>query len=61
MKELKEKTGFVDWNNEGRREYYAVFAKSFKERTKEPNAILFDIKDVEKIIAKADAQKADPV
>ena len=61
LKELKEKTGFVDWNNEGRREYYAVFARSFKEGTKEPNAMLFDIKDIEKIIAKADAQKADPV
>lgn len=41
--ELKEKTGFVDWNNEKRREYYAIFAKSFKEKIKE--AYCFDLKD----------------
>ena len=47
---LKEKTEFVDWHNTNRNEYYAVFAKSFKERITEPGIMLFDIKDIEKAI-----------
>jgi len=47
---LKEKTEFVDWNNNNRKEYFAVFAKSFKERVTEPNIMLFDLNDLEKAI-----------
>ena len=43
--ELKEKSKSVQWNNGMRKEYYAIFAKSFKEKIKEPNLILFDIDD----------------
>jgi len=44
--ELREKSRFVEWNNEKRKENYAIFAKSFKEKTTEPNLMLFDLKDL---------------
>ena len=47
LNELKEKSKFVKWRNEKRKEYYAIFAKSFKEKTKEENLFLFDLKDLE--------------
>jgi len=46
LEELKEKSKFVDWNKDKRKEYYAVFAKSFKEKIKEDNLMLFDLKDL---------------
>lgn len=49
---LKEKAVTVDWNNENRNEYYAVFAKSFKEKIVEPNVMLFDIENIENVIMK---------
>ncbi len=48
LTELKEKTKFVMWNNDKRKEHYAIFAKSFKEKVAEPNLTLFDLKDIEK-------------
>lgn len=47
IKELKEKAVHVEWNNGTRREYYAVFAKSFKERISEEGVVLFDLKEME--------------
>ena len=44
--ELKEKSKSVQWNNETRKEYYAIFAKSFKEKIKEPGVMLFDLDDL---------------
>jgi hypothetical protein len=49
LAELKDKAKFVQWNNENRKEHYAIFAKSFKKKIKEPNVRLFDLKDMEKI------------
>lgn len=48
LADLKEKAKFIQWNNDVRKEYYAIFAKSFKEKVKEPNMILFDLTDLEK-------------
>ena len=45
--ELKEKAKYVNWHNQDRKEYYVVFAKSFKERIREKNIMLFDLKDME--------------
>lgn len=45
--ELKEKTKFVDWNTDNRKEHYAIFAKSFKEKIKMPDLMLYDLKDLE--------------
>lgn len=47
LSDLKKKAALVQWNNDKRKEHYAVFAKSFKERIKEPDVMLFDIKDFE--------------
>ncbi len=52
LAELKEKSKYVQWNNESRSEHYAVFAKSFKEKIKEPNILLFDMSDFEKMFQK---------
>lgn len=49
LAELKEKAKFVQWDNEKRKEHYAIFAKSFREKIKEPNLMLFDLKDFEKV------------
>lgn len=45
IRELKEKSKLVEWNNEKRKEYYAIFAKSFSEKIKEPDVMLFDLRD----------------
>lgn len=46
LQELKEKSKFVDWNTDKRKESYAIFAKSFKKRIKD--CYCFDLKDVSK-------------
>ena len=48
IKELKEKSKYVDWYNNERKEYYTIFAKSFKKKIKQKNIYLFDLKDLEK-------------
>ena len=48
---LKEKTSYVKWNNEYRKERYVILAKSFKEKNlEEENVLLFDLKDPENLI-----------
>lgn len=48
LKELKEKAGHVKWHNGKRKEHYAIIARSFKQKIKEPNLLLFDLQDLEK-------------
>jgi AAA+ ATPase superfamily predicted ATPase len=48
FEELKKKARYVDWNNNTRKERYAIVAKSFTKRTE--HAICIDLKDLEKII-----------
>jgi uncharacterized protein len=50
--ELKEKSKYVNWNNENRIEHFAIFAKSFKNKIKIKNLKLYDLKDIEKSISK---------
>lgn len=50
LNELKEKAKLVDWKKEKRKEYYAIFVKSFRRRIKEKNLLLFDLKDLENIL-----------
>lgn len=45
---LKAKAGHVEWNKGKRKEYYAIFAKSFSKRAKD--TMCFDLKDVEKLL-----------
>ena len=49
LNELKEKAQYVRWNNGMRKEYFAIFAKSFKEKIKEPRVMLFDLQDMDKL------------
>lgn len=44
--ELKEKAKYVKWPS--KKQYYAIFAKSFKRKIKEKNVFLFDLKDIGK-------------
>ena len=51
LAELKKKSGYVRWNNEDRKENYALFAKSFKDKDiEEENVQLFDLKDIENLM-----------
>ena len=48
---LKGKTGSVRWNDGRRSERYAVFAKSFSEKTTEDgNVLLYDLNDIRKLM-----------
>jgi len=50
LQELKEKANYVEWHKNERKEYYAIFAKSFKNRVKERNVFCFDLNDIEKLL-----------
>ena len=49
LAQLKEKVQYVEWHKDNRKERYAIFAKSFKEKIKEPDLdlTLFDLTDIE--------------
>jgi len=47
LQQLKEKAQYVKWNTNKRKEYYAIFAKSFKKRIEEKNVLLFDLNDID--------------
>ncbi len=52
-RELKEKSERVNWFNDERREYFAIFSKSgFKPELKNKDIILFDLKDIKKSLSK---------
>ena len=46
--DLKEKAQHVTWFNNARKEYFAVFAKSFYKRSE--NCLCFDLHDLEKML-----------
>ncbi len=48
--ELKAKASYVQWNSGKRKEHYAIFAKSYKEKIKTQDEMLFDLKDIEKAL-----------
>jgi AAA+ ATPase superfamily predicted ATPase len=54
-KELAEKAQHVQWNNEKRKEYFAIFARSFSKRIEEfegRKVFCFDLRDLEKSVEK---------
>jgi AAA+ ATPase superfamily predicted ATPase len=51
IQDLKKKAKFVPFK--GDKEYYAVFARSFKKKIKEDNVFLFDINDMEQLLMMA--------
>jgi len=55
ISKLKDKAQYVEWNNEKRKENYAVFAKSFKKKInvfEGKKVYCFDLKDMEKELKK---------
>lgn len=55
LQELSEKAKYVKWNNENRKESFAVFAKSFNKKINEFNGKkvhCIDLKDIEKALKK---------
>jgi AAA+ ATPase superfamily predicted ATPase len=50
LQELKEKAQYVDWNKNERKEYYAIFAKSFKNKADDKNVFHFGLKDIEECL-----------
>lgn len=49
FEELKKKARYVDWNNNTRKEHYAIVAKNFSKRT--GHAICIDLNELEKIVS----------
>jgi len=47
---LKEKSRLVRWNENNRKEYFALFAKSFNKKIDQKNLFLFDIEDLKKAL-----------
>lgn len=52
LEELREKSKFVDWNKNKRKEYYAIFAKSFERKIGGEDVFYYDVKDIEKVFEK---------
>jgi len=50
--ELKEKTKFVQWNNEKRKESFCIIAKSFKKKLNKDDCLCFDLDDLGKVFNK---------
>jgi hypothetical protein len=52
-RELAEKANYVQWENEKRKEIFAIFAKSFSKKIKEfegRKVCCFDLRDIEKVV-----------
>lgn len=49
--ELKHKSSFVQWRNNSKK-YYIIIAKSFKNKIKEEDVLLFDIEEMKRSIYK---------
>ena len=48
LRELKEKSKHVQWQQNEREEYFCIIAKSFIKKIEEKNVLLFDLKDLQK-------------
>lgn len=49
---LKQKAQLIEWNKGNRKETYAIFAKTFRERVQGKNVMLLDLTDIEKAFSK---------
>ena len=48
--ELKEKSKYVQWSDENRKEQFCIIAKSFKRKLDKKDCLCFDLKDIEKMM-----------
>jgi hypothetical protein len=39
----------VEWRKGRRKEHYAIFARSFKEKVKEPGVMMVDLDDLKRV------------
>lgn len=46
LKELKEKSRYVDWNIQEREEYYVIFSKNFSKRVIQEKVLCIDINEI---------------
>ncbi len=47
LEKLREKAEYLGWNKDKRKEYYMIFARSFKNRPED--CYCFDMKDMERL------------
>ena len=47
VEELREKSKNVKWHEGKRHEHFCIIARSFRQRIKEKDVLLFDLKDIE--------------
>ncbi len=52
LAELKEKSKYVQWHNEDRKESFCIIAKSFKKKLDKKECLCFNLKDMEKTFNK---------
>ncbi len=57
FEELRRKAEYVDWHRGKRKEYFVVFAKSFKQKVSGNGLYCFDLKDLERILKKKEERK----
>jgi len=50
LSDLRAKAKYVNWRREDRREVFALFARSFKNRPDEPDVLLYDIDDIREMV-----------
>lgn len=48
LAELKQKANYVNWHRDKRKEYWAIFAKSFKHRI--PDVALYDLREISRLL-----------
>ena len=48
LADLKKKTQYVQWFNGERKEHFAIFARSFRKKSKD--CLCFDLHDIDKIV-----------
>ncbi|MBI2136529.1 ATP-binding protein [Candidatus Woesearchaeota archaeon] len=53
LAELKEKSKFVQWHNDKRKESFCIIAKNFKKKLDHKECLCFDLNDMEKIFRNA--------
>lgn len=50
LSDLRVKAEDVQWNKKDRREVYALFARSFKQRLDEPDVLMYDLDDIREMV-----------
>jgi len=57
LAELKEKSKFVQWHNDKRKEHFCIIAKSFRKKLDKNKCLCFDLKDMANAFKKQNAKQ----